>query len=191
MRILLVGGSFNPVHIGHVATAREVGLQFGYDLMLFVPSLRPPHKRLAEEPGPNHRLAMLRLAAGDDAGMAVDDCEITRGGTSFTIDTVRDIATRYAIEGKLGLLLGDDLIPGFPSWKDPALLASEADIICAHRKSVERLPLSVPHRYADNPVIAVSSSLVRERIAHGQPFRHLVPESVYEYIIKEKLYGLH
>lgn len=190
MKILLVGGSFNPVHVGHLVTAQEVRMQFGYDLILFVPSLRPPHKALEEDPGAEHRLAMLALAIDGEPTMAIDDCEIRRGGTSYTIDTVRDVSGRYSLEGKPGLLLGDDLIPGYPHWREPELLASAVDIVCARRSTPELLPLGFPHRYATNPLVTISSSMVRERARAGQPFRHLIPESVYRYILEKGLYGV-
>jgi len=190
VRLLLFGGSFNPVHIGHLVMAQEVRAQFGYDLVLFIPSLHPPHKTFAEDPGAEHRLAMLRGAVDGDSCLGVEDCEIRRGGTSYTIDTVRDIASRYPVDGKPGLIVGDDLIPGFAAWKEPGIIARETDIICARRTSPGRLELSFPHRYADNPLVAVSSSLIRERARSGRPFRHFLPRSVYEYILREGLYGL-
>jgi nicotinate-nucleotide adenylyltransferase len=186
-----MGGSFNPVHMGHLIMAQEIRSQFHYDLVLFVPSFRPPHKDLSTDPGPQHRIAMLRAAIGDDRRLAVDDCEIRRGGTSYTIDTLRDVVERYEQECKPGFILGDDLMPGFASWRDPDILAREADIICAHRSTTERLPFSWPHRYADNMLVQISSSLVRERAAVGEDFRFLVPDSIFDYVRRNKLYGFH
>jgi nicotinate-nucleotide adenylyltransferase len=190
LRLLILGGSFNPVHIGHLIMAQEVRQQFGYDLVLLIPSLRPPHKSLDEDPGAEHRLAMLHLAVDDDSSMGIDDCELRRGGTSYTIDTVRDLCRRYPIEEKPGLILGDDLIPGFAHWKEPEVLARETDIVCARRGTQDRLELGFPHRYADNPLIAISSSLIRSRAEAGKHFRHFLPESVHDYILHEGLYGL-
>ena len=190
MRLLVLGGSFNPVHIGHLIIADELRAEFGYDLVVLMPSLRPPHKELEEEPGPERRLAMLSLAVGEDPGIAVDDCELRRGGTSYTIDTLSDIGSRYAIEGKPGLIVGDDLVRGFPSWRNPAEIAEAADIVCAHRSSEEELPLDFPHRYAHNTLIKVSSSEIRGRIAAGLPFRRFLAPGVYRYIVENKLYGL-
>lgn len=190
MKLLLLGGSFNPVHLGHLVMAEELRAEFGYDLVLLVPSYKPPHKDIDREPGTEHRLAMLRLAVGDDPTMAVDDCELKRGGTSYTIDTLADIASRYEIEGKPGLVIGDDLIPGFSSWRDPDAIAAAADLVCAHRKSDVELPLAYAHRYASNSLVRVSSSMVRERIASGRPFRRLLEASVYDYIVEKGLYGL-
>jgi nicotinate-nucleotide adenylyltransferase len=191
VRLLLLGGSFNPVHVGHLIMAEELRDEFGYGLVLLVPSFRPPHKDLVNEPGPQHRLAMLHLAAAGDPGFAVDDCELRRGGLSYTIDTLAEIAERYAIEGKPGLVVGDDLVPGFGTWHRPADIAQAADLVCAHRSCVDELPLAYPHRYAHNSLVQVSSSMVRERIAEGRPFRRLLDPSVYGYIREHGLYGLH
>ncbi len=189
MRLLVLGGSFNPVHIGHLIMLEEARAEFSYDLALLVPSLRPPHKEVSDEPGVENRIAMLRLAIGEDDSIGLDLCEIERGGTSYTIDTLKDLSSRYPIDGKIGLLIGDDLVPGFPSWRRPQELAEQADIVCAHRWSVGELPFPFPHRYAHNSAIQVSSSQVRERIAAGRPFRRLVDSAVYRYIIENGLYG--
>jgi nicotinate-nucleotide adenylyltransferase len=190
LRILVLGGSFNPVHIGHLLMAEEVRSEFGYDLTVLVPSLRPPHKSVADEPGADRRLEMLRLAAGDDPTLAIDGCEIERGGTSYTIDTLRYLSEHYPVEGKPGLIIGDDLVPGFPAWREPEKLAGSADIICARRSSAEELPFPYPHRYARNSIIQVSSSMVRDRIAEGRAFRRFLAPEVYRFIVENGLYGL-
>lgn len=190
MRLLVFGGSFNPLHLGHLVAAEELRAEFGYDLVLLVPSRDPPHKELESDPGASRRLAMLRIAAEGDPELAVDDCELKRSGLSYTIDTLSDIQKRYSIEGKPGLILGDDLVPGFPSWRNPAEIAEAADIVCAHRSREEELPLSFPHRYAHNSMVRISSSMVRERIASGKPFRRLLDPGVFRYIVEHGLYGL-
>jgi nicotinate-nucleotide adenylyltransferase len=190
VRLLVFGGSFNPVHVGHLVVAEELSAEFGYDRVLLVPSRQPPHKDLLDDPGAEHRLAMLRAVAAGDPGIEVDDCELGRDGPSYTIDTLSDIARRHVIDGKPGLVLGDDLIPGFGSWRAPGSIAEAADIICARRLSEEELPLDFPHRYARNSVIGISSSMVRERIRSGKPFRRLLDPSVFRYIVERGLYGL-
>lgn len=187
MRLLLLGGTFNPVHIGHLILAEEVRCEFGYDLALLVPSARPPHKAVEGEPGPEERLAMLRLAIAGNPSLAVDDCELSRFGPSYTIDTIRGLGVRYAFEGKPGLVIGDDLAPGFSSWKDPSPLATEADLIVARRTGA-CFELGYPHRLATNRLIPVSSSEIRQRLARGLSIRYLVPETVFAYIQAKGLY---
>jgi nicotinate-nucleotide adenylyltransferase len=189
MRMVLLGGSFNPVHVGHLILAEEVRSQFGYDVALLVPSFRPPHKELACDPGPAHRLAMLRLAAEGDPTLAVDACELERGGLSYTIDTLRDVIARWRPEGKPGLIIGDDLAEGFASWRDPELIAAAADIVLARRAGSEPVPFPYPRLRADNSLVQVSSSLVRERAASGRAFRRLVDPRVFDYILRNGLYG--
>ena len=190
MRLLVLGGSFNPVHIGHLVMAEELRSEFGYDLTLLVPSFQPPHKNLTEDPGADRRLEMLRLAIEDDESFAIDGCEIERGGISYTIDTLMDLRSRYPLEGKAGVVVGDDLIPDFPSWRKSAELAETADIICAHRSTAEEIPMSFPHRYGHNSIVQISSSMVRGRIAAGKPFRRMLFPAVFRYIVENGLYVL-
>jgi nicotinate-nucleotide adenylyltransferase len=190
VRLIVFGGTFNPVHLGHLVMADEVRAQFGYDLVVLVPAFKAPHKGVDGDPGPKRRLVMLRLAVEGDPHMAVDDCEIARGGTSYTIDTIRDVIDRYRPEGRPGLLVGDDLVPDFGSWREPSAIAEEAELVCGHRLSAERLPFAFPHRYADNSLVPISSSLVRERIASGGAYRYLLPPQVGDYIAENGLYGL-
>lgn len=190
MRILLFGGTFNPVHWGHLVLAEELREEFGYDLVLFVPSARPPHKEVASDPGPEARLAMLSLALADNPRFAVDDCELSRPGLSYTIDTLRHVAKRRDLEGRPGLVLGDDLVPGFPSWHEPGAIAAESDIIVARRDPAGGAwpQLGFPHRRASNRLIPLSSSEVRARVALGRSIRYLVPEAVRLYIEKGGFY---
>jgi nicotinate-nucleotide adenylyltransferase len=189
MRIVLLGGSFNPVHIGHLIMAEEARSRLGYDLALLVPSLRPPHKDFVDDPGPDHRLAMLALAVEGDPSFRVDDCELRRGGLSYTIDTLRDVIVRYRPEGKPGLILGDDLAPGFASWRDPEGILAAADIVVARRADLAPPAFPYPHLKAGNVLVQVSSSLVRSRIASGQAFRRMLDPRVYDYIVRNSLYG--
>lgn len=187
MRILLFGGTFNPVHWGHLVLAEELREEFGYDLVLFVPSARPPHKEIASDPGAERRLEMLTLALSGNPGFAIDGCELSRPGLSYTIDTLRHIAQRPDLDGKPGLVIGDDLVPGFASWHEPASIAAEADIVVARRDGRDA-PLGFPHRRASNRLIPVSSSEIRDRVASGRSIRYLVPDAVRKYIEEGGLY---
>ncbi len=188
MRILLVGGTFNPVHWGHLLLAEELREEFDYDLALFVPAARPPHKVTEADPGPEARLAMLRLAISGNPRLAIDACELERSGASYTIDTVRGLYARYELADKPGLAIGDDLVAGFSSWREAGALAREADLIVA-RRTGQPFDFPYPHRRASNRLIPLSSTEVRERIAAGRSVHYLVPDAVLAYIEEHGLYG--
>ncbi len=195
MRLAVIGGSFNPVHNGHVALAFAVRRRLGYDRVLFVPANLPPHKELASGATAQDRLAMLALAvkaanleAGEDF-LAVDECEIARGGISYTIETIGELEARYGarLEGKIGLVMGQDLVAGFSSWRRADELAERADIILA-RRGDGCGPFPWRHVELDNSLLPVSSSGIREAIKAGMPWRSLVPEAVSRYIGEHTLY---
>jgi len=188
MRLLVLGGSFNPIHLGHLMLAEEVAVEFGYDRIMLVPSCRPPHKALAGDPGPEARLAMTRLAVMDHPLYIVDDCEIARGGLSYTLETLRHVVAAYTPDGKPGLVIGDDLAAGFGSWRDPEGICGLADLIVARRGGTSP-ELSYGYRKADNMLLPISSTDIRSRISNGRPWRWLVPLPVARYIEDHELYG--
>lgn len=189
MRLAILGGTFNPVHLGHLFLAEEVLACLGYDRILFVPASVPVHKTMACEVGAVHRLRMLRRAVAPYRHFRVDDCELRRGGASYTIETVREVAVRYPLEGKPGLIIGDDLAAGFDTWKEAELLAGLTDLIVAHRGTTARVPLAHSCTYVENTLLPVSSSEVRRRLAAGLPVRSLLPARVLAYIRRHRLYG--
>jgi nicotinate-nucleotide adenylyltransferase len=189
MRIAMLGGSFNPPHIGHLILAEEILATRRYDKVLLVPANLPPHKVPQGDPGAEMRLAMLRASAEDWPQIIVEPCELERRGVSYTIDTLNEIAQKYICDGKPGLVVGDDLASDFMvSWKDPERILDLADLIIAHRLRAEEIDLPYPHRYVDNIMIPVSSSLVRERIAQQGAWRSLIMPRVREII---ETYGLY
>lgn len=189
MRIALLGGSFNPPHIGHSILAEEILRAFDYDRVLFVPARIPPHKAPQRDPGTDMRLAMLQAALEGWPEFAIEPCELKRPGVSYTIDTLREISQKYSFDGKPGLVIGDDLALDFLKvWKDPELILEYSDIIVAHRDHPEELSLPYAHRYIKNLLIPVSSTLVRERIANHGAWRSLVAPGVQKII---ETYGLY
>ena len=173
-----------------MALADDVHVSLGYDRVLLVPANLPPHKALAGGASPQDRLAMLRLAAQGSDSIGVDDCELARGGLSFTIDTVAYLEQKYAgsLEGKIGLVIGQDLVPGFVAWNRHAELAEKTEIIIAKRPGCRVGDFPYPFTELSNPLLSVSSSEIRANIAAGKSWRYLVPEGVYRYIVEHTLY---
>ncbi|MCL2831538.1 MAG: nicotinate (nicotinamide) nucleotide adenylyltransferase [Treponema sp.] len=132
MKDAILGGSFNPVHLGHLFLAEAV-LAAGYDRIILVPAFQSPFKIGAEGASPEDRLEMLCASVCGDSRFTVDDCEIRREGVSYTVDTVFDIKKRYLPDGKPGLVLGDDLLESFHLWRSSAQIAEETDLIIARR----------------------------------------------------------
>lgn len=135
MKIAMFGGSFNPVHLGHLALADSVCTSLGYDKVLFVPLFCAPHKESSFGISNDKRLKLLELAIKDDERFALEKCEIEREGTSYTFDTVTFLEKKYesVLEGKIGVILGSDLVEDFHHWYRAEELAEKCDLILARR----------------------------------------------------------
>jgi nicotinate-nucleotide adenylyltransferase len=189
MKIAILGGSFNPVHLGHLFLADAVLLS-GYARVVFVPAYQSPFKAGAKGAYPSDRLEMLCASIAGNPRLTVDDCEIRRAGVSYTVDTIADIKQRYLPEGKPGLILGDDLVDTFNQWKDAASIAKETDIIIARRLSkTQNTAFPFPHYELENEIMDISSRLVREKIQNGENWRSLVPDGARFIIEDRQLYG--
>ena len=215
MKIALLGGSFNPVHNGHLLLALQAANEYGYERVLFIPAKDPPHKFIASGAREEERWAMLNLALDEfnDARFAADDCELRREGVSYTIDTVRALERRYKTrpEEKFGLIIGSDLCADFGKWKEADLLAEITDILLGRRPPLgdedvsgsEKSATSAsaddriagdavfpwPHKDLHNDFYVASSAKIRRMIAEKKDWKSLVPSSVYRYIVERKLYG--
>ncbi len=219
MRIAVLGGSFNPIHTGHLILASDVCEELHYDKVLFIPALNPPHKDMnttgSHDPSPKDRLRMCQLAVKGDRRFAVEDCELKRSGKSYTYDTICFLEEKYKgrLEGKIGLIMGDDLLPGFHLWHRAAEIADKCDLILAVRNhQVEEKafknhatgqyssldltkpfdwkkdPLLADGRRLENPVVTVSSTQIRAMASRGQSVDYLVPGRVFKYIKRHNLY---
>lgn len=187
----MLGGSFDPVHIGHLFIGETVRVRLRYDRIVFSPANRSPHKREVEYTEAQHRLRMLDLAIGERVDFLVSDWETRRGGMSYTIDTVTHLYETLEIDERLGFIMGDDLVDGFETWRDVDRLAELVDLIVVRRKGGSQV-LQWPHTAVDNAVLPISASDIRNRVNTGEAYRYLVPEPVYEYIEHHDLYkGLH
>lgn len=196
-RLGILGGTFNPPHLGHLLIAQEAYDQVGLDEVLFMPVATPPHKDAAGDPGPDARLAMVAAAIQDDARFAASDLEIRRGGPSYTVDTLRALHATFP-GSELTFIVGGDMAASLPTWRDPADVVSLARLAVAEREGTRRADIlerlaTVPGAvervdFFDLPRIDFSSSLVRRRVAADRPITYLVPDRVAGYIAQHGLY---
>jgi nicotinate-nucleotide adenylyltransferase len=194
MTKLCLGGSFNPLHIGHLATARSVAEAKGFDRVVLIPSARPPHKAEAAELAEAcHRLAMCQSVSRHDPFFEVEDLELTRDGPSYTIDTALALKQRGWPE--VAWLIGADMVPFLPTWHRPAQLLQEVNFFIAQRPGHEIdwtvLPpafQSLRERVVETPLLEISASDIRQRVRTGKSIRYLVAPEVERYISEQRLY---
>lgn len=187
-RIGLFGGTFNPVHRGHVAAARAALEALSLDKVLFIPSGHPPLKGNAGLIAGHHRAAMLRLALGEDSRFAVCTLEIEREGPSYTVDTVRQLAAETAPGTELVFLLGSDCADRLPRWKgiDEIRALAKIAIISRCGDDLSHLPPEL-HRVGMPPV-AASSTEVRTALANGSDPQDWIDLPVRDYALAHGLY---
>jgi nicotinate-nucleotide adenylyltransferase len=192
----ILGGTFNPPHIGHLVMVQEALAQLGLDRVLLMPVAQPPHKEALGDPGAAVRLELCRLATAGEERVDVCDLEIERGGASYTVDTLRALHDREP-EHALTFIVGGDMAHSLPSWREPEAVLGLARLAVAERDGLRREdiaqrlePLHSGDRivFFDMPRIDLSSSAVRERVAAGRPIRYLVPDRVVEAIRDRRLY---
>lgn len=197
MRIGILGGTFNPPHLGHLICAQEAYIELELDRVTLIPARIPPHKPVEDEPGPAHRLELCRVAVGDDERFDVSDVEITREGRSYTVDTLELLHSQDP-ESELFLIVGGDIAAGLPKWRAPERVLSLATLAVAGRRGTSRaevdealsgLPGGERTEFFQMPTISVSSTVLRRRVRAGQPIRYYVPDPVVSYIDHHRLYG--
>jgi nicotinate-nucleotide adenylyltransferase len=193
----ILGGTFNPPHLGHLVCAQEAYLQLQLDQVMLMPARIPPHKPVEREPGVEHRLELCRLAVEGDDRFTVSDLELARPGPSYTVDTLDELTSRSP-SNELFLIVGGDVAAGLPEWREPERVLGLATLAVAKRRgtslaSVEAALQSLRGgdraRFFRMPQIGVSSTLVRERVRAGEAIRYIVPDQVGDYIERHGLYG--
>ncbi len=185
----LYGGSFDPIHTGHVLVSQAAIEELQLNRLFFIPAARSPFKP-DQQPAPSEqRLALIRLALAGRPDCEVDDFEIQRGGTSFTVDTVRYFTQRFP-GAKLFYLIGADNVPGLAKWREAGALAELVEFVVIPRPSQGQIPLPAPFRgqYLTGFPFGVSASQIRERVKAGKTIAHLVPSPVAEAIRNNRLY---
>ena len=192
MKLAILGGSFNPIHVGHLVLADTVLSGLRYDRVVLVPAYCSPFKPDAPgmESSVHDRMEMIAASIAGDPRLTVDDCEIRRGGVSYTVDTIKDIIRRYVPDGKPGLIIGDDLAADFPKWNKSDEITALADIIIARRVHSGTLHVPYPSVQITNDVMEISSGMVREKIAADAGWRYLIPAAARNIIEERGLYGL-
>jgi len=193
MRIGLFGGTFDPVHLGHLRAAETAREALELDLVAFLPSAVPPH-RSAPLSTPEDRLAMTRLAVAAHGSFAAWDTELRRPGPSYTVDTVAALVDERPHDSLL-LLVGADTWPEMTQWREPERLFALVEIAVAERPGSPVGSLTSPfpgtrglHRVC-GPSLPISASAVREHVRSGRSVRYLVPDAVADYIAARRLYA--
>ena len=194
MKLAILGGSFNPIHNGHLYLAETVLSALQYDRAVMIPACHSPFKQQMETAAKD-RLEMLAAAVAGDSRFAIDDCEIRREGVSYTIDTLQDIIERYGLSAKLwasrpALVIGDDLAAEFPKWRDSQKILEIVDLVIARRTGSGKVNYPFPFTIIDNEKMNISSQMIRQKIANGEEWYSLVPAAVKDIIEEKRLYGL-
>ena len=198
MRIGVFGGSFDPVHIGHLLAAECCREQAGLDRVLFVPTAIQPHKQHRQLASGQHRLEMLALATGGHDAFEVSNDELARGGVSYTVDTLERLTAQHPGDDLL-LILGPDAFLGLPTWREPQRIVELAEIIAVERESLDDLSSAVSRGPLESllgrerldrvlvervrlPAIGVRASDLRSAVAAGKSIRYRTPRAVEQYI---------
>jgi len=195
VRLGLLGGTFNPPHMGHLVCAQEALAQLELDRVLLVPVHEPPHKGVETDPGVAHRVELCRRAVAGEPGLEVSLADADVPGPSYTVDTLRRLHERCPGD-ELTFIVGGDMALSLPTWREPARILELAELGVAEREGVRRADIAARLagldleriRFFDMPRLDISSSLIRRLVAGGRPIRHLVPEAVEAYIAHAELY---
>jgi len=198
MNIGVLGGTFDPVHNGHLIVAEEVKTRLNLVEIIFVPAGQPWLKAAKPISPAEHRLQMLRLAIADKPYFKLSTIEIERTGPSYTIDTIDELRDKFGSEDELFFILGWDSLAELPQWREPSRLIKMCYLVAVPRpgyprpklKTLEVIIRGLSQRVMlmKKPEIDISASVIRERVARGLSIRHLVPEPVNRYIKEHRLY---
>ena len=190
-KIGILGGTFNPIHLGHLSIAQDAMEQARLDRVVFIPAASPAHKSTTGLVPARHRLRMVKLAIRGNDRFTVDDIEVRRGGKSYAVDTVTELKRRWP-HAKLFFIIGADSLQELHLWCDIGRLAAQCTFLVLPRPGCERkrprLRHSIHWRQVRGHLCGIASRDIRARIARGQSTRYLVPNAVLNYIERKKLY---
>lgn len=198
MDIGVLGGTFDPIHNGHIIVAEEVRTQLNLAEVLFMPAGQPWLKEGTTIVAAEHRVQMVRLAISDRPYFKLVSIEVDRGGPSYTVDTITELQAQLSAEDELFFIVGWDNLAQLPQWREPSRLVKQCRLVAVPRpgyllpdlKPLEAIIPGLSQRLIllDSPEIDISATEIRTRVAQGLSVRHLVPEPVDEYIRQHKLY---
>lgn len=186
-RIGVLGGTFDPIHLGHLVVASEVCAVLDLDRVIVIPARQQPFKDSTGHATPEQRVAMCRLAVEGDDRLEVSDVDIARGGVTYTVDTLADIAAAHP-GAELFFIAGADAVSRLSEWREPSRLMELATFVGVGRQGHPAPALTPPHVVVETPEVGVSSTEVRRRRRTGEPVRYLVPDAVATYIAQNALY---
>lgn len=190
-KIGILGGTFDPIHMGHLVLAEEVKEKLRLDEVIFIPCLQPPHKTKRKLSPAKDRFRMTQLSIEGNRSFSVSDIELKRGGLSYTVDTLRQLKEIHP-RSQIYFLTGSDILEEIHTWREPEEIYQLAKMVIATRPGFDRI--DPKNRFAKKSTIVeitgvdISSSQIRERVKKGQSIKYLVPSRVEEYIKKKKLY---
>ncbi len=191
-KVGIFGGTFDPIHAGHLITAQEVLTKCGLEKVIFVPSADPPHKERRPLTRAGDRLRMVSLAVEGDPRFSVSSIELERPGKSYTVDTLRQMRESFGPDVELCFIIGADNVPEMRTWKEPERIFDLTEVIVATRTGFEPHSLDEPFSermtFISTPEIAISSTEIRRRVKRGQSIRYWVPQEVERYIAEKELY---
>jgi len=202
MKIGILGGTFDPIHVGHLLIAETVRDAMALDTVLFIPAATPPHKRARVVADAEHRLEMVRLAIEGNPAFEVSDVELQRGGVSYSVETLERLKATMGPEAAFFFIIGADTVPELTTWKNLDTLLELCTIVVAARPGFrmedllsEALGLTPEARdrvfrhFVDAVRVDVASTEVRARLAEGKSVRYMIPQNVENYIRAKGLYG--
>lgn len=197
-RLGLMGGTFDPIHTGHLACAEQARVTYGLDGVMFIPTGNPAFKRDGQVTPAQTRLLLCHLACSSNSGFGVSSIEVDREGVTYTADTLRQLRAFYPDNVELYFITGADAVLSILKWRDSEAIADMAHLIAASRPGSEitqefkdemRQRTNFSIHYLETPALSISSSMLREFVAAGRSIRYLVPFSVYNYVTNSKLYA--
>ena len=197
-RVGILGGTFDPIHLGHLLLAEEARTHLALEMVLFVPTGQPWLRRHRPISPSHHRVAMARLAVADNPAFAVSTLEVDRPGPTYTVDTLDVLHRQYGEGAEFYFLLGSDALQDLPRWKEPARLLTMCRLVVFPRPGAPPVDLSLLDRFQEGasqravalsgPLIGISGSEIRRRAAQDLSIRYWVPRPVEEYILGHGLY---